>query len=224
MQAYSYRISHVEYEDPRIDFENRKSLSFHQEQKLIEQIDKLVTKVDAIIVTDQFKCGVVTPRIREVLIQYAREGLMIAVDSRNRIDHFTEMILKPNELETMKALHYQSKQKEPSMEEYIESARSLAQRQNSQVCMTLGEKGAIWIDKDQVTFVPSQAVLGTFDIVGAGDCFMSSFVSMLAAGFKGADAIAFAHLAASIVVKKIGMTGTANPSEIHERWLRFEKS
>lgn len=215
-------ISPVEYEDPRIDFANRKTLSFDQEERLIAQIQQLAAKVDAFIVTDQFQCGVITPRIRNLLIQLAREGLRIAVDSRDRINNFKEMILKPNELETLKAVNYQSNTNEVTMEEYIESARILARTQYSQVCMTLGEKGAVWIDQDQVTIVPSQSVSGPIDIVGAGDCFMSSFVSMLAAGFTGAESIAFAHIGASVVVKKIGMTGTANPSEILKRGLELE--
>ena len=44
--------------------------------------------------------------------------------------------------------------------------------------------------------------------------FLSAFAAAYAAGVPGETALAFANLASSVTVKKIGATGTASPDEI----------
>ena len=55
---------------------------------------------------------------------------------------------------------------------------------------------------------------GELDICGAGDTSLSAFSCALAAGASLTEAAAFAGLASSVTVKKIGVTGTASVDEI----------
>jgi bifunctional ADP-heptose synthase (sugar kinase/adenylyltransferase) len=59
-------------------------------------------------------------------------------------------------------------------------------------------------------------VAGPVDIVGAGDCVLANAAMALAAGASVREAIELANLAASVVIRKIGTTGTATRAELAE--------
>jgi bifunctional ADP-heptose synthase (sugar kinase/adenylyltransferase) len=56
------------------------------------------------------------------------------------------------------------------------------------------------------------------DIVGAGDTFIAALGAALASGASNVEAAELACLAASITVKKIGITGAASPEELLSRF------
>jgi sugar/nucleoside kinase (ribokinase family) len=122
--------------------------------------------------------------------------------------------VKPNEVEALRWHMPDADPRTGTQEDWLEAARMLSQNIGGACCMTLGERGSIWVEGERATWAKAVTVPPPHDIVGAGDCFASALVCALGAGSEGPEAMAFAHLASSVVIRKIGTTGTAAPHEI----------
>ncbi len=216
-------ISGLEYEDPRIDFANYDVLPPEEEEKLLSGLEEVAGEIDVLCVSDQLAFGCITRRVREKIMEFGRQGLTVVVDSRDRIAMYTDVILKPNEIEGYRAVYGGNAPEGAAFEELLAAARILSQRNNSRVCMTLGPKGCIYVDKNKATYVPSYAVRAPIDTCGAGDTFLAAFSCALAAGAEGFEAASFANMAADVTIKKVGMTGTASPEEIRARYKEIRE-
>lgn len=210
-------ISDVMYEDPRLDFENDAPLSEADEDRLLAMLDLVAKQVDILAVSDQFACGVITPRIRQRLSELA-ESMPIVVDSRDNATKFSGVIIKPNEVEAAIAVGQNIAEVTPSAEGYAEIAIALQKKNNRPVIVTLGALGALWCEDEECVLAPAIPAKEPVDIVGAGDTFLSAFCCAYASCKDGAKAAAFANLASAVTVKKIGTTGTATPEEILSKW------
>jgi bifunctional ADP-heptose synthase (sugar kinase/adenylyltransferase) len=83
--------------------------------------------------------------------------------------------------------------------------------------VTLSEEGIIGTAPDgAVVHVPTLPLRGEIDIVGAGDAVTANLTAALAAGATLAEAVTAANAAASVVLHKLGTTGTADSAEIAE--------
>jgi D-glycero-beta-D-manno-heptose-7-phosphate kinase len=210
-------ISSVEYEDPRIDFSNYEPFPTELEEKLLSQLENAAATADVVCVSDQFDFGCITPAIREKINTLGSKGKLIIVDSRNSINKYKNVILKPNEIEGFKAAYNKDLPKNILFDEFINSAKLLANNNQSNVCMTLGKNGCVYTDSKSVMHVPAYDVSPPIDFCGAGDTFLSAFSCALATNVKPWEAASFANLAAEVAIKKLGMTGTANADEIKDR-------
>ncbi|MBP1993693.1 bifunctional heptose 7-phosphate kinase/heptose 1-phosphate adenyltransferase [Paenibacillus eucommiae] len=210
----------VQQEDPRLDFNNHTPMRAETISLLIAQLDQMAEQVDIIAVTDQLACGVIVPVVRDRLSEWAARGKTIVVDSRNRIGNFSGVIVKPNEIEAQQWVKPAGDPTGGSWAEWLESARKLSLTVGAPCCLTLGGNGSLWVEGEHCFWAPSRRAEPPLDIVGAGDCFAAGLACALGAGSSGAEAMAFAHIGASIVVRKIGMTGTAAPAEIMNTFMR----
>ncbi|WP_051620587.1 bifunctional heptose 7-phosphate kinase/heptose 1-phosphate adenyltransferase [Paenibacillus sp. UNC451MF] len=207
-------LQQVRQEDPRLDFQNFQPMSSSMEAELIERLDQMMEQVDIVAVTDQLPNGVIGQEIRNRLAVWADRGKKIVVDSRNNIGAYQGVIVKPNEVEASRWFDPIAEVREQSSQHWAETALRLSNAVNGVCCMTLGSEGALWAEREHCIFVPTRAVEPPIDIVGAGDAFASALLSALGAGSTGPEAMAFAHIASSIVIRKIGTTGTASPQEM----------
>ncbi|MCM8900994.1 hypothetical protein KVG29_07085 [Caldicoprobacter algeriensis] len=212
-------ISEVVYEDPRIDFENRKPLPDDIEVALMERLREIAPLVDVIAVVDQLKYGVITEKVIREIEHLAVQGKLIVVDSRMRIGRYKSVIVKPNEVEAIRAVEPQLDPRRCNKEDWYRAAKKLAEQVGGPVLMTVGDKGAVWVEKGAITEIPTKPVGPPIDIVGAGDAFMAAFCAALAAGATGPEAAYLGNLAAAVTVRKIGITGTASPEEIKQRYM-----
>lgn len=201
-------------EGSRIDFENDKPISTKTEEDILFQLDKKAADSDILIVCDQFSNGILTKRVREKIRSLAKSGLPVTVDSRTNIGEYSGAILKPNEIECARALGIPQIKTPSKKEDYFMLAESLSEKTKSQVCMTLGKNGAYAVSNSGNKLIPAILRNPPFDIVGAGDCFLSAFSCALAAGYKIDEAALFGNMASAITVKKIGETGSASPEEL----------
>ena len=64
--------------------------------------------------------------------------------------------------------------------------------------------------------VPAYPIRGDIDVVGAGDAVTANLTAAFAAGATLREALELAMAAASVVVHKLGTTGTASVAEIRE--------
>ena len=214
-------ISNIEYEDPRIDFGNQKDLSLQDETELIHRLDACIGNIDILCVSDQLPHGCITERVREKIIAFAKQGLTVVVDSRDRIGLYKGVILKPNEVEGMRAVRKGVCPDKVPLDEYACAAQTLAKQTGSRVCMTLGPDGCMYADLNKQIHIPSYEVAPPIDICGAGDTFMAAFSCALAAGVEPWEAASFANTAADVTIKKVGITGTARCDEIASRHLEI---
>ena len=215
-------ISDVVYEDPRLDFENFETVDEETENNILKEIQLEAEKADVIAVSDQFKFGIITPKIRMLLSELSKTKPVI-VDSRERINEYRGVIIKPNEIECAFALGEDIRGKSLDLEDFIALAERLYNKNRSPLTVTLGEKGALWCDETGVSYAPTVKATGETDIVGAGDTFLSAFSLAYSVTENKAEALAFANLASAVTVKKIGTTGTAAKEEIIAKWEEYYK-
>ncbi len=88
-------------------------------------------------------------------------------------------------------------------ERFIEAAGSLQIGKDKIVCVTLGKRGALAIADGKPLVIQGESVKAV-DTTGAGDCFVGAVAAQLAGGKSIADALAYANIAASICVQRMG--------------------
>ena len=201
-------LSHVIYEDPRLDFEDHAPMGTEDEQALIEALDTL--DVDVLCVCDQMSCGCITPAVREKICEMGRNGLTVIADSRDRIGLYSNVIVKPNEIEAARAVD--------GAHTYEETAALLSRKTGRSAIVTLGEQGCLVCENGKVVSVPARSVTGPIDICGAGDTFLSALACAQAAGAGLAESAWFANTASSVTIRKINQTGTASREELESVW------
>ena len=199
----------VVYEDPRLDFTNYDPLGKATERKLIAALEKLAKKVDVLCVCDQMPFGCVTPAVREKIVSLGKKGLTVIVDSRDRIGLYTDVIVKPNEIESARA--FKGEIPETAFEKL---AAALEKRTGRPAIVTAGERGCYVSEKGKVVHVKACKVTGEIDFCGAGDTFLSGLAVSTAAGFKLSVAATIACCCSAVTIKKLKTTGTANRREL----------
>jgi ribokinase len=88
-------------------------------------------------------------------------------------------------------------------ERFMEAARTLQGERDMIVCVTLGKRGAVVLADGKPLIVEGRAV-SAVDTTGAGDCFVGAAAALLADGQSMRNAIAYANVAASLSVQRIG--------------------
>jgi ribokinase len=86
---------------------------------------------------------------------------------------------------------------------FVAPAQSLRVNRDQIICVTLGRRGAIALVDDEPLIVAGRTVTAV-DTTGAGDCFVGALAAQLASGAAIGDALAYANLAASICVQRMG--------------------
>ena len=213
IKPVKFGISDQLQEDPRLDFENYDDIDPEDEEKLLLALENAVKDADVIAVSDYCTYGVVTERIRARLCELART-VPVIVDSRDRIGLFKNVIIKPNEVEAVRAVGSEAS----TLDEYMEIGKVLQNKTEAPVIVTLGGLGGLWCENGECEYVETAPAEGETDIVGAGDTFLSAFSCAYAVCKDGKKAMAFANLASGVTVKKIGTTGTASQDEIIAKW------
>lgn len=207
-------ISDTVYENPRIDFDNFSLVCTETENKIIKHLKEMSKKIDILCVADQFRYGIITPKVRQEIIKLAKNGLSVTVDSRCSIACYTNCILKPNEVECLRAAYDDGDRKNAEEKNIAEAAKRLAKRNDAQVFCTLGEKGSLVTDGETTRHIQAVKLSGELDTCGAGDASLSAFACAFACGEKIEKAAEFAGMASAVAIKKIGMTGSATAEEI----------
>jgi len=213
-------------EDSRLDFVNYSPLNSSLEEKIIENVKEVIEKVDLVIVEDQMTLnGVVTEKVRSSLVQLAEENQdkIFIADSREHIGFFRNMVLKPNRIEAVKAVQPYKDPLEVDIGELIEIGRELQKKAKRPVFVTLSEKGSLVITDSSSQHIPAAPTEPPIDPVGAGDTFISAVGASLAGGADPIEAGIVASLAASVVIKKLNITGTASPVEILNKFDEVSK-
>ena len=202
----------------RFDSKNRTPLPTAIEEEVIARLRALLPHVQGVVVADQVSeanCGVITDRVRSEIAELARAhpDVMCVADSRGRIGAFTEVIVKPNAREALRAT---------GLESLSAAGRELRRRTRRPVVVTDGERGMTVFADAGEQHVPGLAVGGPIDIVGAGDSALAGLTAALCAGAALPEAALLGNLAASITIQQLGVTGTASRAQVLERFAEVE--
>jgi len=207
---------HSEQEDARLDFENATPAPPALEDRVLANLAEVMPTLDALLIANQINNSLISPRVREGILRLAAEhpGVAVIADSREGIGKFTGVILKPNEIEAAKVFQPDIAPADITDAVIRDVGRRLSERSGKPVFLTVGERGAFVFDGDRCDHVPGFKVEPPIDIVGAGDTFISALGAALASGATNVEAAELACLAASITIKKLGITGAASPGEL----------
>jgi rfaE bifunctional protein kinase chain/domain len=213
----------VRQEDARLDFVNTQPLSPAIEETFLSLLETLLPKLNALIIADYQTIGVVTNRVAQALLALAAEHpkLPVIVDSRERAAQFSQLILKPNDIEAAQMLFPGRNHAEVSPAELEAAGLAHSQRTGKPLFITRGEQGCLVCAGGVCQAVPGVRVPPPVDTVGAGDAFMASLATALAAGASPVEAACLANLSAAVTVTKLGVTGTASPDEIRAMYARW---
>jgi bifunctional ADP-heptose synthase (sugar kinase/adenylyltransferase) len=203
----------------RLDIKNRTHLPSDAEESVLSGLTEAIPALDVLLVLDQVsepECGVITTRMRDLLAEMgeAYPDKLIVADSRERIGLFRNVWTKPNFAECRRAV--------TGPDDPAACAVQLAQQTGRPVFCTLSERGIVVADPRhnpaRVAHVPAYPASGPIDPVGAGDSTSAGIACALAAGATLEEAAAFGNLVASITIQQIGITGTATPEQVRQRW------
>jgi bifunctional ADP-heptose synthase (sugar kinase/adenylyltransferase) len=218
----------------RLDIKNRSPLPPATEDCLLTHLDSLWPRLDSLIVLDQVsepECGVITTRVRQRLKELGSftPARFILADSRERIELFQGVSVKPNERELQRALGEPPSLSALPPERVDDCLGSLMNRTRSHVFCTRGSIGMrlgmrSLVGAARFVDVPAFPVKGPIDVVGAGDSASAGIACAVAAGATLEDAAAFGNLVASITIQQIGTTGTASPEQVRQRWREVQSA
>lgn len=218
LKPQNSRVKGLAGEESRYDTKNRNILPKDIQQQIAESLNAVKDSIDALIVIDQAdeeNCGVITDFIRDAIIKLGEESpdTIIWTDSRMRAGYFRNTILKPNQSEALKAA-FNSYDGSINDEIVHRAGNLLSKRNNKPVFLTRGEHGITIFHDGLYEHAPGFKVNGETDPTGAGDSVTAAAVLSLVSGASLIESAFIANLAAHITVQKIGVTGTASPSEL----------
>ncbi len=201
----------------RLDIKNRAPSSAEVEDEIMARLREALPGVHGVVIADQVSeadCGVITARVRAELCAQSRAlpEKVFAADSRERIELFRDVILKPNAREAVRAIRPGA---DPSDHQVVEACGlALMAHARRPVFVTVGASGILIFSEQGVELAPAPLVSGPIDTVGAGDSVMAGLVSALCAGASLREAALIGNLVASVTIQQIGATGIATPEQV----------
>jgi rfaE bifunctional protein kinase chain/domain len=201
----------------RLDLKNWTPTPKAVRDRLVQAVQALACKVDAFIVLEQVdvaQTGAVTNQVLQALhaAGRAKPRLLVVADSRRGLRGFPPLIFKMNARE-LGAFVKSKRRLSPAQIRTV--AAAVAEKNGQPVFVTLAQRGILGaLPTGEIEHAPALPVRGPIDIVGAGDSVTANLTTALAAGAGLREALELANAAASVVVHKLGTTGTASVREI----------
>lgn len=196
----------------RVDNESSEPLSAAHETELLNYLKEVLPRMQGLVISD-YGSGTVTPKLRSALLQYAgAHGLPSIVDSRYDVKSFKGVgYVKQNDAELAAAVGRSLE----TEEELIEAGQELLRELEAEgVLVTRGEQGMVLLEKDgSVHLIPVSDKSEVYDVSGAGDTCVATFILALAAGAEPAQAAELSNIASGIAVRKLG-TATVDSTEL----------
>lgn len=198
----------------RADFEETNDISGEVEARVVAEIERLGTEVEAILVSDYAK-GIITEAVAGAIMKVGEErAILVAVDAKpSRMHLFAgASFISPNRKEAHEILGWN--EHERGGKASAELAQALREKLQTDVFLTLSADGVYVLTQEGVEqHVPQEHVVEVFDPSGAGD---TAIATLLLAKLTGAEPVEMAELAnaaGAVVVQKVGSVGVS-PAEV----------
>ncbi len=189
----------------RVDEETDVPLSEEEHAGLLENIQRLMHRMDVIVFEDYDK-GVITAELIEKVMDMATEqGIPVVVDPkrRNFFAYKGVQLFKPNLKELMEGLNAIFDRKD--REAVRRHVRTLRDKLNcDSVMVTLSEQGVYIDDGKEGQFVDAH-VREISDVSGAGDTVVSVAALCRAVGLAPAEIATLSNLAGGLVCEHLGV-------------------
>lgn len=214
---------HPPVELNRLDSKNWTPTPSLVEGLLIRHLEEAAELIDAVIVLDQVdvpETGVVTRKVLAKLGSLAESKTQVPIlaDSRRGLRGYPPVIFKMNAAE-LSALTGAGQ--DLGLVDIKEVAGSLARKNARSVFVSLAAGGIVGATAlGETQHIPALPLRGEIDVVGAGDAVSANLTAAVAASATLHEALELANAAGSVVIHKLGTTGTARISEIADvlRW------
>lgn len=198
----------------RFDREKRTPLSEQVEARILDRVMSLIDSTGAVIISDYGK-GVITPTLLKSVTDLCNEhGVFIAVDPKETNFHNYRRVslITPNHHEAGFAYG----RKILNEEDLHEVGNGLLKKLEARsILITRGPQGmSLFSTEHEPTHIPTFA-RQVFDVTGAGDTVIATFVAAVCAGATLAEASVFANVAAGWTVAEIG-TATISAKQLRK--------
>ena len=196
----------------RIDREDKDPPSKKVEAALIAKLDKILPNIDGIVLSD-YGSATITKAIKTLVINHAdKNKIANMVDSRYNIGDYVGIgFVKQNDAELSAAVGRPI----TNMTSLISAGTELLEKLNANgVLITRGEAGMSLFERGgAVHHIPVSNVSEVFDVSGAGDTCIATFILGLTANLPPVVSARIANYASGIAVRKLG-TSTVNIKEL----------
>lgn len=201
----------------RADREDRHELSPETEQRVLDMFTSWSNDIQAVIISDYGK-GVITASLLEKVIRICLDkNIFIAVDPKET--HFFNYrhvsLITPNHHEAGFAYGRRIR----TEEDLIEVGAGLLKKLEARaILITRGQDGmSLFQDGAEPTHIPTFA-RKVFDVTGAGDTVIATFVAAVSAGADLVEAAVVANAAAGRTIGEIG-TASVTPGQLRHELL-----
>ncbi len=206
----------------RLDHEDVGSASPEIREKLVEQVLTLIRnrQIDGLIFED-YRKGLLSETMLEAIVPEAvRYGVFTALDPKpgSLLPVPGLTVIKPNRSEAMKMCGLENAESLPLD---TVAAALLEKWQPEYLLISLAQDGmALFSRTGGKTVIPTRA-REVFDVSGAGDTVVASFMLALTAGASPVEAAEISNYAAGVVVGKVG-TAPISAEELRNE-IKFGK-
>ena len=203
----------------RIDREKRIQLHQAHATLALQQLERMLPDLDAIIVEDYGKGMLQQQFAAAVCATVNRAGKILAVDPNphNPITWRHVSVIKPNRSEAFaSAGRLPTEPLDPPSRDQalLEVGGILLEKwETDNLLITLGEQGVLLFRHDAAPYHAPTRAREVFDVSGAGDTMIALFTLALSAGARPEEAAEVANHASGVVVGKLG-TAIATPAEL----------
>ena len=186
-------------------------------QQLLARVGAARDSLDFLIVNQQLPHGWCDERrAGEMAAELAKWGGRHLIDTRHFAGRFGDACYKLNEHEASRMAGRELPAEAKLTDEQVRDGLCLqdSARLREPRFITRGERGIAVAQDGEVAFIPGITITGPTDTVGAGDTVTATLAACLACRVEPQRAAVLANLAASVTVRKINQTGTANEDEL----------
>ena len=192
----------------RIDRQTNAPISTETENKLVEEIEKMIPNYDAVILSD-YHIGTLTDRVIKTVVDTAKKyGKKVIVDAQKELNRYVGITsMTPNLPDTQKHVGFYLRSKE----DFLKAGNKLLEDTKADaILITCGADGMVVVEKnDKYTHIPVFNKSEVFDVTGAGDTVTATYTLALAIGAEPVYAAIIGNIAAGIVVKQFGCATTS---------------
>lgn len=191
----------------RVDYEKKQYLSEGVEEAVVDQVRRLLSKADGVIIEDYAKGVLSENSIQEIIRETHGAGKKVFVDpNRGTPAKFYNGadVITPNREEAVELSGLDYDDLRVSENFILEVGQALRERMRAEhIVITRGKEGMSLIDAHEAIHMPTFAKQ-VFDVTGAGDTVIAALALAHVGGFSLAEACVLGNVAAGVVVGKVG--------------------
>ena len=191
----------------RIDRQSKGFISKDTEDKVLQQIEKMLPYYDAVILSN-YHIGTLTDKIIEKTTELANKlGKVVVVDAQKDLGSYKNITsMTPNLPDTEKSVGF-----EIHTEDDLKKAgdKLLKETGAKSILITCGAEGMFVTEpNNKYTKIPVFNKSEVFDVTGAGDTVTAVYSLALSCGIDPVYSAVIGNVAASIVVRQFGCATT----------------